>query len=1211
MTDPLATAPHSPRDSASALAGVLDAYLAALQAGQTPDRKRLLAEHPDLAAALEPCLAALDFIHHTGQSAADTPARLGDFRVVREIGRGGMGVVYEAEQLSLRRAVALKVLRFAGAGSPEAIPRFRREAEVVARLHHTNIVPIFAVGCEQGVHFYAMQLITGRSLATVEQPSPRQVADWGRQAAEALAHAHQRGVVHRDVKPSNLLLDDEGVVWLTDFGLARGVEETVLTAAGAPLGTPRYMSPEQVAASTPIDHRTDVYSLGATLYELATGRPVFEADSVPQLLAQVRDSEPIPPRQHRPDLPRDLETILLRCLAKSPDDRYASARDLADDLRAFSEDRPIRARRPNFIERARRWLANRRFTAGTVAWTGVAAGVVVLMLVLWGLSLRRELSEGETAQLALAMGPGGLPIELPLTGELLHGGRDELLLPPFAVPTTANLTVPQGTHRLRLSRPGWLSATYALALAPRIANEQTWNVTPTMGPGLIPKGFDDYHRLEVPLQHLWPAPLENAHRAEVIPAGKGHDVIALGGTLKRLGGATGKLLWEASLNNKEPLALAWQPHFGWGDHVGLVTLGSDLVWASRITATLLCQSGQTGGLLWMHAASGPYRKQLTGMVCGLPRVIDVNGDGAADLVALVWLAADQQFHLQAINGRTGQQLWSTPVASSPPAAELRRNHESRPEVSLVRVEGRTVAVCLAGWRLHGIDVRTGKPAFEARPIPWRLIRPVQFADLDGAGNTQALLLHEDEPCRLTLTVLDLARGRIRWEASWPGVPEPLDEEAAVLPHAEPDWPLVVDLDGDGRPEIVVRQVEFSPRYDLPARSRKETRRKQVLETVGVRVLDGATGKERWSRVLGRSRTDQYYGEHPFRVLAAPLRPGDRSRDLIVASLVARWRPGLWHRPELYVDALSGADGSRRWWWRLAVMRPPLSLFGNLGRLVWWQAGPGHDLLLVPLKHRDTGPGEIVNTWALDAHSGTLRHKVPELAEPRVVDLDGDGLPELFGQVAADATSHRPASWRPIRGTAPAMLAEAERFKPGKRFVIDSHRGSFTEEEPEPILPAPQQMEDPRREVPLPWDRFRYLGGMGETNFFAEFVPRILLVLVPVLLVIVPPLAWFGAARQRRLRQQGQSEADLRARSRWWLRWSVYHIAGALLLVLAAGVILIALDEERRPEERYIWKGWYLEAVLAWALACYALMALTSLLALVRKSIRWARGRKAA
>jgi serine/threonine protein kinase len=318
-TEPAVTAAFEPSASAAELIRVLDDYLADLQAGKKADRTAVLAAHPQLAGQLEHCLAGIEFIHSAGQTAGEVPAQLGDFRIRREIGRGGMGVVFEAEQLSLHRIVALKILRF-GIADEVALNRFRHEAETVAKLHHTNIVPIFAIGCENGVNFYAMQYIQGRSLDNVirckkslgfrpplaadtqgranappknETPTIPDIAGWGLQAAEALAHAHGRGVIHRDIKPSNLLLDDEGTVWLIDFGLAKRIDEVTLTLTGAILGTPHYMSPEQAAATRqPVDHRTDIYSLGATLYELVTGQPVFAAATPHEVILKIITAEP-------------------------------------------------------------------------------------------------------------------------------------------------------------------------------------------------------------------------------------------------------------------------------------------------------------------------------------------------------------------------------------------------------------------------------------------------------------------------------------------------------------------------------------------------------------------------------------------------------------------------------------------------------------------------------------------------------------------------------------------------------------------------------------------------------------------------------------------------------------------------------------------------------------------------------------------------------
>jgi serine/threonine protein kinase len=279
-----------------------------------------------------------------------TGARLGDFEVVREVGRGGMGVVYEARQLSLNRKVALKVLSGGLGLTQQAVQRFRREAEAAAKLHHTNIVPVYATGEQDGTHFYAMELIEGPSLdhvvkqlrggqdgdAHTETPpdgaltGPYVSADTPPQppgsgsdtrpsaerfdraaamiadVAEALQHAHQQGVTHRDVKPSNLLLSAGGRLSVTDFGLARMLEQPGMTVTGEFVGTPAYMSPEQVTAGRiPVDHRTDIYSLGATLYELLALRPPFRADGRDKLLTMVVQKEPPAPRSIDPKVPRD------------------------------------------------------------------------------------------------------------------------------------------------------------------------------------------------------------------------------------------------------------------------------------------------------------------------------------------------------------------------------------------------------------------------------------------------------------------------------------------------------------------------------------------------------------------------------------------------------------------------------------------------------------------------------------------------------------------------------------------------------------------------------------------------------------------------------------------------------------------------------------------------------------------------------------------
>jgi WD40 repeat protein/serine/threonine protein kinase len=452
---------------------VLDDLLAdfanRLHAGEAVGVETYVQEHPERADELRRLLPAVQILTDLeGMAGAEDmlappesgPERalgvLGDFRLLREVGHGGMGVVYEAVQVSLNRRVALKALPFAATLDTRQIQRFKAEAQAAAHLHHTHIVPVFAVGCERGVHYYAMQFIEGHTLAALIEemrrlaaraagdrtdgggaagdcasemasgrwgppkrgtpageptgpypPRPqlpgtpvttattqpmavstkppgtdpgyfRTVAHLGIQAAEALEHAHALGVVHRDIKPANLLVDQGGHLWVTDFGLAQMQSNPGLTLTGDLVGTLRYMSPEQALAHrVAVDQRTDVYSLGATLYELLALEPAFQGGDRQELLRQIAFEEPRPPRRLNKAIPAELETVVLKALEKSPTDRYATAQELADDLDRFLEDRPIQARRPSLFQVARKWA--RRHPA--VVWSAGTFGVLFLIAV--------------------------------------------------------------------------------------------------------------------------------------------------------------------------------------------------------------------------------------------------------------------------------------------------------------------------------------------------------------------------------------------------------------------------------------------------------------------------------------------------------------------------------------------------------------------------------------------------------------------------------------------------------------------------------------------------------------------------------------------------------------------------------------------------------------------------------------------------------------
>jgi serine/threonine protein kinase/WD40 repeat protein len=518
-------------------------FVARHRAGENPSVSEYAAKHPELAGDIRDLFPGL-LLMEGMRPAAEEPTRpvlavpakttlqqLGEYRILREIGRGGMGVVYEAEQVSLGRHVALKVLPGHGLMNPTFLERFRREAKAAARLHHTNIVPVFGVGEAEGVHFYAMQFIQGQSLdqvledvrrlrkppltptplpqgerGTKRTPLPRQergtnvaplprqekgtktaplprqergtktarlplgergrgegdgddgtgvvlqgiaaqglltgqfqvvgtelvegpdatpgtrppaapieprsstglsaggseaqyyrsVARVGLQVADALAYAHRQGVLHRDVKPSNLLLDQQGTVWITDFGLAKAEGADDLTGTGELVGTMRFMAPERFGGrSLP---QSDIYSLGLTLYELLTLRPAFDDTDKMRLIEGVLHEPPVPPRKRDPHIPRDLETIVLTCLAKDPAGRYATAEALAEDLRRFLADRPIRARRASLAERLWRWCRRNPVVATLLAAVGMLLIAVATVSTFSATRLEAELTQRKAAE---------------------------------------------------------------------------------------------------------------------------------------------------------------------------------------------------------------------------------------------------------------------------------------------------------------------------------------------------------------------------------------------------------------------------------------------------------------------------------------------------------------------------------------------------------------------------------------------------------------------------------------------------------------------------------------------------------------------------------------------------------------------------------------------------------------------------------------------
>jgi serine/threonine protein kinase/predicted Zn-dependent protease len=501
--------------SADPLGQIADEFVEAFRQGQRPSVEEFARRYPEQADEIREMLPAL-VLMEKAKSSDDAPSgegeesagsaraavpflrQLGDYQILREVGRGGMGVVYEAQQLSLSRHVAIKVLPAHALLDPRQLGRFQREARSAAKLHHTNIVPVFGVGEQDGLHYYVMQFIKGLGLdvvldelrrlrqpcgkeavtlgdapgrptnitrgvsavdvargllsgvfrlpepdvdptmapgvspawsgpgdvgatfsvrladtsATIHLPGQKEgstlsesgnqywqsVARVGVQVADALAHAASQGILHRDIKPSNLLLDDTGNVWVTDFGLAKAASDTDnLTHTGDIVGTLRYMAPERFNGQG--DLRSDVYSLGLTLYELLALQPAFDETDRNKLVKQVMHDEPVRPRKLNPGVPRDLETVVLKAIARDPEQRYASAQDLAADLQRFTDDEPIQARRQTQLERYWRWARhNPGIAVLGAALTAVLVVATVVSLLAAGHFNRLRWNEAQAAQ---------------------------------------------------------------------------------------------------------------------------------------------------------------------------------------------------------------------------------------------------------------------------------------------------------------------------------------------------------------------------------------------------------------------------------------------------------------------------------------------------------------------------------------------------------------------------------------------------------------------------------------------------------------------------------------------------------------------------------------------------------------------------------------------------------------------------------------------
>jgi hypothetical protein len=1006
------------------LEAALVEILEAVESGRPFDRDELIARFPDLAAEIGDFLAnrarisqfaqplvqareeqPLDVDPGKSSPLGQAPAPpevgaivryFGDYELLEEIARGGMGVVYRARQKSLKRTVALKMILAGQLAAGEDVKRFHAEAEAAARLEHPNIVPIFEIGEADGQHYFSMALVEGESLAHRISRGvlpPREAAQIVFKAARAIAFAHVEGVVHRDLKPANILLDQAGEPHVTDFGLAKRVSggpapdsTHALTATGQVLGTPSYMPPEQASGrSHEIGTSADVYALGAVLYCSLTGRPPFQAATPLDTLLQVLQEDPVPPRRLNSAIPRDVETIVMKCLEKEPRHRYGSARELADELERFLNDEPIRARPQSAGERLARVVRkNRQAILRSVVVAAVSLVAVFGAYTGWGLYVDSQ--------------SGSLDLKTdgyPLTAEVLDdGGR--AIVAPFTVPTEQPVKMPRGEWQVRLSAPGRFGQTYRMCIhqgvqeySVGLADRQLW------------KPIDLQAADHFDLLNLKPTPaaaVDSASESAVGNAVARADLLLIELrfgqlTLRRLNGRTARLTWEALLDQHvRPQGVPpsddpydWMRFMG-AFHYGMDTGNPpelinpspdvdgdgepDVVWALRTASAFVAFSGKDGRVLWW---SKPAYELANSRVVGMPAVADVNGDGRPDLIAAC--RADNAAWIEAISGSNGGTIWRFEAAAkSTDSATM----DLLP-VQLAVVGGVLQAVTVEGGQLTLLRLSDGEAVrLPTPPIP-RLASAPSVADFDGDGNSDMFLVEIDPQDRLILHCITLTDGSETWNrpATIGGSPPTAGPPGSSMAPADLGWPLVADLGGDGGPEIA-----------WPAAIGPGAR-----PSYGVEVLAGDTGKVQWVAELypGGRQVPTF-----CQLLAAPDVNGDGHREIVVCS-TGPTASREWNNTELFVDALSGRDGRRMGTWH----RPnvgglvPETMTDHFGGAAWGLSNTDGwpDLLVTIVKKRNLKQDEHkIHIVALG--QGLEIAATSDVNRIRIADLNGDGLSDL-------------------------------------------------------------------------------------------------------------------------------------------------------------------------------------------------------------------------
>ena len=1001
MTHDDSTQVPPPNQSSSATSGndalneLIADYLQQMDDGTAPDRDAFIAAHLDFEFGLREFFADVDHFEPAATRAApaqdsETPRirYFGEYELTREIARGGMGVVYEAHQTTLNRTVAVKMILAGMLASEEDVKRFRTEAQAAAGLQHAGIVSIHEVGVSQGQHYFSMDFVDGWNLADLVRDASLPVdkaARYVKLIAEAVHFAHVEGILHRDLKPSNILIDsrtDEPRI--TDFGLAKLLDaDSGLTATGARLGTPSYMSPEQASGEAErVGPATDIYSLGAVLYELLTGRPPFRGSTAMQTLNMVINRHPVPPRQLNPEIPKDIETVCLKCLSKAPEDRYESADALAADLGRFLNDEPVQARRIGPLERAgRRVWKHRRTVFSIAALVCVAVGLEV--------ARQRQAAWEESQKGTLSFQTDGPPLTTTIRND-----NGQLAIPRFTSPTAEPVWVGAGDYQMELAASGELSATY------RMFVEAGREVDVPVG--LPPAGVVD-------------CVTYTGHLRVVQLNGRSAVLVLSDQTLTCIDLLTQDTQWERSnlgrglrtngppetfagragdLQRSRPLSPLWDID---GDGT------DDIVWPGRGDFGAVAFSGADGSTLWLHE---PETDRTGATLVGLPALITTTDDAPPDLLMTFERRHSESEQgsrsrwIERVSGRTGEVLWKYAIASPEFGLWL-------PAVAAVPVShsGSNVVVVPSGESLVRLDAETGTDEVVMASDPMPFTRATVH-DLDGDGQPELLAEFSKPHAGLTTTAIDVASGRTLWSHN----PQRWHAAVALIAHESTT------------PGCVIVGSAEDPNGTGGGR------------TYEVELLDSATGTQKWSDQWA-VHSSESVGES-LQVFAAPDLNADGHADAL-----ASWR----QEPEreistVFVRAWSGADGARLWDWSTRFdqhPRPPIDT-----DIQFWSTGQdGLPRLVVscPFIRSDYDYAGSGTTFILAARTGQREATLTDAPTPFVADLNADGISDLYWKESdSEATRNPPVTLRTLAGRSPEAWRRIGNVVPATDFDGDGN-----------------------------------------------------------------------------------------------------------------------------------------------------------------------------